>query len=58
MTSEPQADIRRPDKEASNVARENDSKVKEPNVPFGLGSVRKENDDLTGRAYQYFHKLQ
>ena len=58
MTSEGQADIRRPGKETSNVARADETKQKKPNVPFGLGSVREEDDDLTGKAYQYFHKLQ
>jgi len=57
MTSAEQPNIQRPGKETSSVSRADESKEKKPHVPFRLG-VKEENDDLTGRAYQYFHKLQ
>jgi hypothetical protein len=58
MTREEQDDVRRPDKVETNVARADESSEKELNGPFVLRSVRKVKDDLTGRAYQYFNKLQ
>jgi hypothetical protein len=58
MTSAEQPNTQRSGGETSNVSRADESKEKKPHVPFRLGSVKEENDDLTGRAYQYFHKLQ
>jgi hypothetical protein len=58
MTSKEQADTGRPGKETSDMSQADESKEKKPNVPFRLGSVTEEKEDLTGRAYQYFHTLQ
>ena len=58
MQSKEQDDLQQPDIGASDVAPADESRGNEPNEPFGVRSVWKEEDDLTGRAYEYFHKLQ
>lgn len=58
MKGEEQDDVQQRDTGASDVAPVDESKGSEPNDPVRVRSVRKENDDLTGRAYEYFHKLQ
>ena len=58
MTSAEQPNLQRLGKETSSISRADESKEKKPHVLFRLGAVKEENDDLTGRAYQYFHKLQ
>jgi hypothetical protein len=57
MKSEVQDDAQQPGKRASDVAPV-DEPGKEPNDPLGVRSVGKEKMNLTGRAYEYFHKLQ
>ena len=58
MNTEEQDDVQQRDTGASDVAPVDESRGKEPNEPVRVSNVRKENDDLTGRAYEYFHKLQ
>jgi hypothetical protein len=58
MKSEEHDDVQQVDKRVSDVVSVDESRGQEPNEPFEVRSVRKENGDLTGRAYEYFHKLQ
>lgn len=58
MKSEEQDDVQLLDKGAADMALVDESRGQEPNEPFEVGMVREEKGDLTGRAYEYFHKLQ
>ena len=58
MESEQQDVLQQPDDAASEGAVVGESKANESHVSFGIRRVWKGKDDLTGRAYEYFHKLQ
>ena len=58
MKSEEQDDVQSRDTGASEMAPVDESKGTERNKPFGVRSVKSEKDDLSGRAYEYFHRLQ
>ena len=58
MKSEEQDDVQLRDTRACDVAPVDESRGHEPNEPSEVGYVREEKGDLTGRAYEYFHKLQ
>jgi hypothetical protein len=58
MKTETQDVVQLLDKRVSEMAPVDESRGVEPNEPFEVGYVREEKGDLTGRAYEYFHKLQ
>jgi len=58
MKTEEQDDVQQRDTGASDVAPVDESGGQEPNEPSEVGIVREEKGDLTGRAYEYFQKLQ
>ena len=58
MKTKEQDDIQQPYKGVSRLAPVDQSKRQESNRFFGVPRLGKEKEDLTGRAYEYFHKLQ
>jgi hypothetical protein len=58
MKSEEQDDVQLLDKGASEMTPADESRGQQLNEPSEVGYVREEKGDLTGRAYEYFHKLQ
>ena len=58
MKTEEQDDVQLLDTGASEMASVDESEGKEPDEPSEVGMVREEKGDLTGKAYEYFHKLQ
>lgn len=58
MKSEKQDDVQLLDTGASEMSPVDESGGQEPNEPSEVGMVREEKGDLTGKAYEYFHKLQ
>ena len=58
MESEQQDVLQQPDDAASEATAVDESGDNDPNVSFGVHSVSRENESLTGRAYEYFHSLQ
>ena len=58
MKSQEQYDVQQPYKVASGLTSIDQSRRQESNRSSGVPRVGKEKEDLTGRAYEYFHKLQ
>jgi hypothetical protein len=58
MESEQKDDVHQPDDAASEGDAVEESTGREPNEPLEVRNAENEEDDLTGRAYEYFHKLQ
>jgi hypothetical protein len=58
MKSNDQDDAQQSDNGACEVALVDGSSGMEPNLPSEVHCIEIEENDLTGRAYEYFHKLQ
>ena len=58
MESEQQDDVQKPDDAASIGAAVDESKGEESHKSVGVRRGREEMENLTGRAYEYFHKIQ